>query len=66
MPPNRQVHNSVNVEPATRINSEWTLGRFKRSDKTDCIMALTHSKQGYQTSYYEKDASLLGRITTSK
>jgi hypothetical protein len=54
---NRQVQNVVNVETATRIESEWEFGSFERVGGTDYVMAPTHSKQSYQTSYYEKDAS---------
>jgi hypothetical protein len=54
---NRQVHNVVNVESAAAIESQWTLGRFERVSGTDYAMAPTHSKQNYQASSYEKDAS---------
>ncbi|MDQ4120971.1 MAG: hypothetical protein M3209_05955 [Acidobacteriota bacterium] len=54
---NRQVQNVVNVETTTRVESEWEFGSFERVSGTDYAMAPTHSKQNYQTSYYEKDAS---------
>jgi hypothetical protein len=54
---NREVQNVVNVEPAARIESEWEFGRFERVGETNYVMAPTHSKQNYQASYYEKDAS---------
>lgn len=54
---NRQVQNVVNVDSAAVIESEWTLGNFERINGTDYVMAAAHSKQSYQGSYYEKDAS---------
>jgi hypothetical protein len=53
----RQVNDVVNVEPDARIESEWSLGNFSRVAGTDYVMAPAHSKQTYQASYYEKDAS---------
>lgn len=54
---NRQVQNVVSTDTTSFIESEWTLGNFERINGTDYVMAPTHSKQSYQASYYEKDAS---------
>lgn len=53
----RQVGDVVNVEPQARVASEWSLGSFQQVEGTDYFMAPAHSKQSYQQSYYEKDAS---------
>jgi hypothetical protein len=53
----RQVGDVVNVEPEARVRSEWTLGSFEQVDGTGYFMAPARSKQSYQQSYYEKDAS---------
>lgn len=53
----RQVNETVNVSPDAGTSSEWTLGGFERVEGTDYLMAPAHSKQSYQVSYYDKDAS---------
>ena len=53
----RNVQNVVNVEPDARIDIKWEIGRFEAISGTDYLMAGALSKQTYEASYYEKDAS---------
>jgi len=52
----RSVSRIVNVDPDTRIASEWQLGTFQRVRGTDYLIAPVYSAQVYQVSYYEKGA----------
>lgn len=54
---NRHVSTVVNIDPQAEIKLHWELREMHSLSGTDYLMASASSKQSYQMSHYEKEAT---------